>query len=346
MSSKNNNGTKYRIGQIAKSLFGWCIAIMIAFLVSNIFCFIYERQPGWLDTPNGASTAVREPFSWVVHGTEGYSISRMDRNGYSNPDKELADEYILMMGASHTQGKEIAPDKKYSVLVNDFLSDDGKLHTYNIGCDGSFLPAQLKHFKAAMKAFPDAKVVTIEILDTDYSPNEIEDSINQAEYDPNDSAVYFERMSLKNKIKNYVKSYLPMLSKIKKNIETVKKAKEVSTETQLDLEAYGKAINVSLAQIRSECDAPIVFIYHPGTIINPDGTISLKYSQTYEIFKQACNNNDIDIIDSGNDFLNYYETNKKVPYGFMNTSLGEGHLNAVGHRILADEIIRYLEGLK
>lgn len=343
MSLKDDNRRNNRIIVLAKCFVEWGIAIVITFLIINIICFGYERQPGWHDTPNGASLAVREPYSWMVHGTEGFSISKLDGNGYSNPILQLADDYVLMMGASNTQAKEISPNLKYTVLVNDALSDDSKLHTYNIACDGNFLPDQIRHFKAAMEAFPHAKAVTIEIFETDYSPKEIEESLKQPDFDPMDSAVYFENMSIKEKVKNYTKSFLPMLSKIKNNIETVKKEKSSGTQTQIEIGEYSRSINKALELIRSECDAPIVFIYHPGTIINTDGTLSLKYSQTWDVFKEACNNNNIDVIDSGNDFLKYYEEKGVLPYGFMNTSLGEGHLNSIGHKILADEIVEYLE---
>ncbi len=97
--------------------------------------------------------------------------------------------------------------------------------------------------------------------------------------------------------------------------------------------------------LRSEYDKPIVFIYHPYTIIEKNGDISIKRCETWEIFKKACENNDIDVIDCGNDFLEYYSENKRLPYGFFNTTLGTGHLNRLGHRIIADEIIDYLEGV-
>lgn len=327
-------------------IINWCLAIIVAFIMINIVCFFYERQPGWHDTPNGASLAVRMPYSLIVHGTEGYSITRVDKNGYLNPDMQLADHYILMMGASHTQGKEISPDKKYSVLVNDLYFNDSKLHTYNISCDGSFLPSQIKHFKAAMETFPDADVVTIEILSTDYSVDEIKDSLIQAEYDPSDTAVYFENMSLKEKARTALKSYIPMLSKIKKNMLAIEQAKQTTEKTDIDFYEYQKEITKALALIRSECNVPLVIIYHPETSINQDGSLSLKYSDTWDIFYNACKSCNIDVIDSGNDFLQYYENNNVLPYGFSNSAPGTGHLNKIGHQIIANEIIDYLEELK
>lgn len=321
----------------------WSLAILISFVMINAICFLYERQGGWRDTPNGASEAVREPYSLLVHGTEGYAITRVDKNGYFNPNKALADKYMLIMGSSHTQGKEVSPDKKFSVLVDNSFNDNKYLHTYNIACDGSYLPSQIKHFNAALEAFPGTDMVVIEISNTDFSISALENSLNQSEYDPKDSAVWFENMSLKNKLRNAIKDYVPMLSKIKKNIETIKQIKTSTEKQSIDLTEYRIAINKALQLIRSETSVPVVFVYHPGVIINADGSITLDYSETWDIFQETCSQNNIVIIDTGEAFLECYDKSKALPYGFLNTTFGSGHLNATGHRIIADEILEYME---
>lgn len=335
------------INKIIKQVVQWLFGLLIGFFIVNIICFGYARQPGWYDTPSGASEAVREPNSIIVHGTEGFSVSRVDENGFPNPKKQLSDDYILMMGASHTFAKHVDPNNKYSVLVNEYLGEnDDFLYTYNIACDGSFLPSQIKHFKAALQAFPESQLITIEIMSTDYSIKELEDALNQPDYKEDDSAVHFSKLSTVGKVKNWVKGNIPMISHIKTNISTIKKAGAEKTEFQVDEKKYDKAINEALSLIRSEYDKPILFIYHPGTIIEEDGNISLKYSKTWDVFKNACSKNGIDYIDSGNDFIEYYNEYKQLPYGFANTTLGSGHLNNVGHRIIADEIIEYLKEIE
>ncbi|WP_155833192.1 hypothetical protein [Butyrivibrio sp. WCD3002] len=333
------------MSKVIRQGFEWLICLAIGFLIINLICFAYEREPAWMDTPNGATPSVREPYSILVHGSEGYSISRIDKNGYTNPDKELADKYILMLGASHVQGKEIAPEKKYSVLVNDYLYKDDLLHVYNIACDGSFLPGQIKYFKSAVEAFPNSEVIFLEVHDTDYSIDEIKSAMEQIKYDSNDTAAKFEDLSLKGKIKCLVKNSVPILSRIKKNIEAIKNASSSKTEYQVDIDEYEQVINESMELIRSEFDKPIIMVYHPRTELEKDGSMTVKYSKTWESFRKACVNNNIDVIDSGEDFVLHFNETKEVPYGFSNTTLCSGHLNAVGHQIIADEIIEYLEGI-
>ena len=320
----------------------WILALLAGFCLVNALCFGYERQPGWLDTPNGAATSVWRPGAVIVHGTEGYGISKVDENGFLNPDGTLAERYVLMMGASHTQGKEVSPEQRYSTLVNDYFSgDSGLLAAYNIASDGHFLPSQIQHFKAAVAAFPNAEAITIEIGSTDFSAQELHDAQNQAAYVPDNGD--FKDLSPVSRLKLAAKEGIPLLALLKKNVQTLRAQAAEDSEGRYD---YETELDAALALIRAEFDGPIAFVYHPTTEIQPDGTVKLGYSNTWDIFCGVCEKNGIDVIDTGTRFQMLYEIEGQLPYGFANTTPGEGHLNALGHRILAEEIIAYLEELR
>ena len=324
-----------------KQAFQWALALTMGFLIANGLCFFYKRPVGWFDTPNGAATSVWRPGAVMVHGTEGYSVTRVDDNGYINPPGTLADRYVLIMGASHTQGLEVRPRYRYAELVNRYFSDDtGTLAAYNIGCQGDFLPTQIKHFQAAVEAFPNADAVTIEITSTNYSALEIHQAMTQGHYNPGDSVEGFRAGGLAFKLKTMVKENLPLLALLKKNAQTLRAQAAEDSEERYD---YETELDAALALIRSEFDGPIAFVYHPATEIQPDGSLELDYSDNWDIFCGVCEQNGIDVIDTGPRFARLYETEQKLPYGFANTTPGEGHLNALGHRILAEEIISYLE---
>lgn len=321
-----------------KQLLQWIFALVLGFLIANALCFFYERPVGWLDTPNGAATSVWRPGAVMVHGTEGYGIARVDRNGFLNPEGILADRYVLMMGASHTQGKEVCPAQRYSTLVSSYFSgESGTLAAYNIASDGHYLPSQIRYFKAALAAFPNAGAVTIEIGSTDAAPQELRDAQNQAVYAP---ISFTDSVSM---LKGMVKESLPLLALLKTNFQTLRAQAAEETEGPYD---YETELDAAMALIRSEFDGPIAFVYHPTTEIQPDGSLKLGYSDTWDVFCRVCEKNGIDVIDTGTRFARLYETERKLPYGFANTTPGSGHLNAAGHRILAEEIISYLEELR
>ena len=236
-----------------KQVFQWTSALLAGFFVVNALCFGYERQPGWLDTPEGPAASVWRPGAVIVHGTEGYGISKVDENGFLNADGTLAERYVLMMGASHTQGKEVSPEQRYSALVNDYFSgDSGLLTAYNIASDGHFLPSQIHHFRAALEAFPNAGAVTIEIGSTDYSAQELRDARNQAVYAPGNGG--FNDLSPVSRLKLAAKEGLPLLTLLKKNVQTLRAQAAEGAE---DLYDYETELDAALALIRSEFDGPI-----------------------------------------------------------------------------------------
>lgn len=332
---------------IKKITIQWTAAIVVGFFIVNLLCFVYERPTGWIETPNGPSPAGWNPNSILVHGTEGFGIVKVDEKGYLNPEGELQEKYVLCMGSSHTQGKEILSDKKYSSLINEYFSKgEGSLAAYNIGSDGNFLPALIKHFPAAIQAFPDASVVTVEISSVDFSAEELEDALQQVNYEEWSSVVnQKQNMGLIDNLKIVIKEELPLISLVKSKIETTSVAEEAGISEKPDTERAAEAIKKAMKLIRSQYGGEIVFIYHSQTIVHQDGSIVCEYGELWDVFKKACKDNDITLLDMCPVYLEHYKNEKSLPYGFSNTKPGNGHLNELGHRLIAEELIEYIEGV-
>ena len=45
-------------------------------------------------------------------------------------------------------------------------------------------------------------------------------------------------------------------------------------------------------------------------------------------------------------FLKEFNEGYILPYGFVNSTVGSGHLNRYGHAMIADEIYKRIEGMK
>lgn len=335
-------GTHYM--NCIKKIFQWLVSIGIGFFIVNTLCFCYERPTGWIDTPNGPSPAGWNPGTVLVHGTEGYGITKIDKNGYMNPDGVLQKNHILCMGSSHTQGKEVAPNEKYTALVNEYFSDgEGQLAAYNIACDGNYLPSLIKHFPAAVAAFPDAAVVTIEIFCTNFSAEQMEAAMLGTQYEERGSVVALDAQAgTKEILKTLVKESMPLLSLLKNKLEAMAKTESLGS-TSFDTQQASLSLRKGIALLRSEFDGEILFVYHPSISIKADGSISCTYGETYETFVSACEENDIHVIDMGSLFLQNFEKTKTLPYGFANTTPATGHLNATGHRLIAEALIERLQ---
>lgn len=323
----------------------WTAAIVIGFCIVNLLCFCYERPVGWIETPNGPSPAGWNPDKVMLHGTEGFGIIKSDENGYINIPGSLQENYILCMGSSHTQGKELSTDENYASLINaHFSKGEGSLAAYNIACDGNFLPSLIKHFSAAVEAYPEASVVTIEISNVDVSAEELEDALKQAEYDESQSVKnQIQYMGIKDKIKIFIKEYFPLVSLVKSKLETSSANDDTSSVEKTDNNDAAIALEKAIKLIRSQYDGEIIFIYHSQTLIEADGSISFADDKLFEVFEKACKDNDIRLVDMRPVFVEHYENNKEIPYGFANTRPGNGHLNTLGHRLIAETLIPYIE---
>ena len=113
-------------------------------------------------------------------------------------------------------------------------------------------------------------------------------------------------------------------------------------EERVDLDAYTESMTKDIELITSVYDGEIIILFHPSTVIEPDGSLTVVHSDTDEIFKQICGEYGITVVDMTDKFLSEYEENHVVPYGFSNTSLGGGHFNTDGHRMIAEELMSYL----
>lgn len=77
--------------------------------------------------------------------------------------------------------------------------------------------------------------------------------------------------------------------------------------------------------------------------MNRDGSMSvIRTPDSYDCFVEGCEANDILFLDMGDAFLKEYEASYEVPYGFSNTSPGTGHLNRIGHRLVAEELYKMI----
>lgn len=325
-----------------KQMIQWLSAIALGFCLVNLLCFAYERPTGWIDTPYGPSPAGWNPGSVLVHGTEGYGIARVDESGYLNPTGVLREGHILCMGSSHTQGTEVAPEKKYTALLNAHFTEGAeKLAAYNISCYGNFLPSLIRHFPMAVKAFPDASVMVMELSRLDFTDEQLEDAMQPVSFGEIQSVPkQKETLGIPGKLKIFLKEYLPLLNLIKTKMETAAEAKE--TEADLQEELSPEVIHTAIRKIRSEFDGHIVVVYHPPVEIQTDGTISLRYDVPFDAFRDACAENDIILVDMGPVFLDNYEQEQTLPYGFANTVPGTGHLNTTGHRLIAEALIEVI----
>lgn len=337
------------------------MAFICSFLICNILCrFYYETGWGELYREHGATEVIHKPNAYFVDGLEGYAFLRLDRNGYNNADGELADDYVLLMGSSHVEGFQYTQDKTIAAVLNSLMGGtQEQLHAYSIGSSGNFLPTVIKGFQAGISEFPSSNAVIIEVNSTSFSISGLIDGLNQTVYDSASKAPnLIKNFTVKQQILCGVKYSIPLvklvINKQLKNVDPMGGqipfgvftdlvfVKNDEEEKEIDIQDYEEVLNRAFALIRDEYDNPIIVFYHPEVELSNEGMELVRDEETYDIFKNACERNDLIFADMGDVFIEAYEKDYTIPYGFYNTEMGAGHTNADGQVLIAKELYRIL----
>lgn len=335
-----------------KQIFGWIAAAFIAAFICNLLCFAFYDPCQDITRSQGATTGFLLPESRGVYGLEGYCIANVDKYGYVNRDLPRSDEYYVVAGASHTEGLFIPARLRYSDLVNDSLFDDGKLHVINIGKSGNFFSVVLQHLDGILGEFPDAKAIIIETDSLAYDSKALYDSQIQEGFDPSGTAAALtEHMPRTEKLKVYFKKGLPLLRLLHKQYYTyLESRKPAGSSDILDPEFWKSeydgdfetALSDLMAFIRSRTDKQVIILYHPAMSLCEDGSMKALTNNAEPYYEKVCREYDIDFIDMTDTFMRAYDEEHIIPYGFNNTTPGDGHINADAHRMMAEELIKVI----
>lgn len=336
-----------------KKTAGWAVAAVIAAFICNLACFAFYYPCQDIPRQHGATTGFLLPDSHGVYGLEGYCVANVDHYGYVNRDMPRADDYYVVAGASHTEGLFLPEHLRYSDILNDTLYDDGKLHVINIGKSGNYFSVVFQHLDGILGEFPDAKGIIIETDSLCYDTKALYDSMIQAGYDPDeDAASLIASMSQRQRLVTKAKQALPLLRLLHKQYYTYLGAaeEEGSGSDILDPDfwqsEYEGDFEMALCDlmkfIRSRTDKQVVILYHPAVSLGEDGSMSVLTNHAEPFYEKACKAYDIDFVDMTGPFLKAYEEEKIIPYGFCNTTPGDGHVNAAAHRMMAEELAKVI----
>ena len=343
----------HTLKRLSKQILGWAAALAIAAVICDLACFAFYDPCQELPREKGSTTGFLLPDSHGIYGLEGYCVANIDSYGYVNRDMPRSDDYCIVAGASHTEGLFIPAKDRYSDLLNDKLYNDGRLHVINIGKSGNYFSVVLQHLDGILGEFPDAKAIIIETDSLCYDTKALYDSMIQSGYDPNETAgSLVGSMSGRGQLIVKVKQALPLLRLIHKQYYTYLESLESGTGSDIldpvfwqqeydgDFET---ALDDLMKFIRSKTDKQVIILYHPSVRLEADGSISFPTNNAEPYYEKICKANGIDFIDMTGVFQKAYDEDHVIPYGFANTTPGDGHMNQRAHQMIADELAKVLK---
>lgn len=340
----------------------WVLAIGVAFFIVNILSMFYYKSPGFMKRDTGATNAIWYPDSSYIIGYEGYGVNHIDENGYVNESGSLADEYILVMGSSQTEGLHVNGKQNYTSLLNSYYGSGDDLAVYNIARSGRTWLDIISGFSASLEEFPNSDAIIIEIGNTDFYAGELEAAMQQRVFEPQDIGMNLvEQQNPLSRIKIFAERNLPLLYYLydvqlkdaRQQLQnwcngfandSVGYTNSTVSNVTNNEKSYSDATREILSFFRERYEGTIIILYLPAIEIDQNGKMNLIYDAFVEQFATACDECDIEFLDPGKAYLDAYENDHIVPYGFSNTSMGTGHLNQDGNQIIYELLIDTLEG--
>lgn len=328
--------------KIIKWMFKAAVACVIALAVATGCCYLYYNIPVHHSNPTGETD-----YKWTENFTyfqclEGFSTGKVNNDGFNNlenPDSKKIN--ILFMGSSHGEAFNVNQKKNCVSRLNEMF--DGDKYVYNIATSGHTLSQLCRNLNDALNTYKPTDYVILECQSVTPQAKNMLKAVDGSLPRLESAEGFF--VDVTQKIP-YFRLLYSQLTNIKAANSQNQENENNNAENVSDKE-YREALNLLLNKIKTDSEShgvkPII-IYHPHVSLQKDGSLEfLHYTEDVERFYDVCSEVGITFIDMSDDIVKGYQTEHKLPHGFSNTALGEGHLNSYGHQLLAERLYNVIE---
>lgn len=321
------------------------IAGLAALLLLCLWCSVYYNVPVHYTNETGATEYKWESHKFYRKGTEGFAFGRTNNDGFNNlKDYEPGEKIdILLMGSSHMEGMNTPQQDNAANVLNTLF--EGDKYTYNIGTSGHTLMYCLKHLESALETYSPQGYAVIETRTLSFSETELAATADGALPDiPSHSGGL---VGLLQKMPYLRLLYTKYLNDGGDGGEAEAAKAPAPEEAGRKAELLDRLL-ARAAQCSESQGVKLIVVYDPTIYVDSAGT---GYTKTDDgelaLFAHCCAENGITFIDLTESYLTGYHEQHRLPYGFLNTSPGGGHMNSWGHALFARavfESIREMEG--
>lgn len=324
------------------------ISGILALVILSGFCLVYSNTPMAVEQPENITNYKFGSNVYWSAMTEGFGFGKTNTIGYnSRDDVDYSDTIIAFLGSSQTEAFQVPQNRNFVSLTQEKLFCDSDprndIPCLNLGISSHYFNVSVSHLENFSDTFENTPYVVIEMRSLMYTENEFDKMMNNEFHDPhhNKGFVY----SLLRKI--------PYIRTLKAQYEKVqRKDAPKAEENDVDYAVYEKKLDAvieKIASIGNENDFHIIVLYHNTVKVDAFNNVRREDdAKLLEIFEKCCAAHEVSFVDVTDDFVAHYQRTYQMPYGFWNTTMGTGHLNTTGHRIIADavytEICRLSEG--
>lgn len=313
---------------------------LVAFTSLTVFCFLYYNVPVHQETIDGATDYAWEYSKFYSKATEGFAYGKTNNEGYLNTfdyteEQEIA---ILVMGSSHMEAYQVSLQESTAALLNQLFPGDT---VYNIGVSGHDFLVCADNLSAAVSKYKPTKYVLLETSTLSFSDEQLASAINETVADIPSHSGGIIGMLQKNPFLRLCYSQLQSFAKNTKVQGTTES--NTTTAPVKNLALYDELL-MRLVNTVSKTGAQLIIVYHSNLKLNEDGgVICTGDPELTSAFSGLCEKNGILFLDMSNHFVRHYEETHILPHGFSNSSVGSGHLNKHGHKVIAYAIYNLIK---
>lgn len=317
--------------------------IVAVAILCCIFSF-YSAEPVHIANIKGNTD-----YTWPANSEwrqmkEGISWGRYDANGYNNL-QVVADPDVLILGSSHMEAKNVMQNENTAYFLNSMLAGDYTV--YNLGISGHHFTKVCKYLPVTMELYAkEPKIVIIETDTVFFTRGDVEKLVQgKLEVTPSHSSgliAMLQKLPFFRLVYHQLDGGLLDLLMPEKEQNALP---AVTQEKQVDEEAYS-TLFAYLHDVMKDYDSQVIIFYHPTEKLQSDGTISFDGNYGAEAFGRKCEEYGITFVNMEASFLEMFDEEHKVPHGFTTGKIGAGHLNADGHRCVAQELAEAIAELE
>jgi len=310
------------------------LAGLLAFALLCLACAFYFNTPVHYTNPDGA-TEYKYESGRFFRGTEGFGYGRINNDGFNNlRDYNAGDEInILLMGSSHMEGFCVPQaDTAGAVLGRLF---DGEKTVYNIGMAGHTFLYCAKRLEQALTVYRPTDYAVIELATLSYDPAAMDAATDGSLPDiPSHSGGLLTALQKIPFLRLMYTKYF------KGSNEAVAAAAGTSgSASAADYEAALARLLKKVGEVSAQHGVKTILVYTPTVRPDAEGNIVTDARPgEREAFERLTAENGLVFLDLTAENTAAVTEGRRLPFGFANTSPGEGHINALGLRIYAEAV--------
>ena len=323
----------------------WILKVLVSgvltFVILTMFCFLYYNVPVHSTTADGATDYSWEKNKYYSRATEGFASGRTNNDGYINTFDyyEGMEIDVLLMGSSHMEGYNVAMNQNTASQLNSLY---GYNAVYNIGVSGHTFLRCCNNFEAALEKYKPKKYVIIETSSLAFSEEELQLAIDGTMENLPSHSEGIVGILQKNQFFRLLYTQLS-------NWADVSNAEEQSTAEAVQKQVGSKEMYLQLlnklSKIANEHGVKLLVFHQSNIHIDSETGLAIQENNTMiKTFAEYCDESGIEFLDMTNRFVAEYNNSNILAHGFSNTSVGAGHLNKHGHRMIAEELFRVVGG--